>query len=176
MDNVDIQEQDNDEWIIDGDDNPIEGFSSTSIMDKVADRVRDCLDQAYPDRIEYDSYRFTVEHGSTIVMIAIRPFLEDEVCIECFAQVVTGCTISSSLMSYLLRKNAELHFGAFGMLFDNTVTFSHSITGSDMNEDEFLNTLRVVALISDYYDDRIVALAGGKRACDMSSEDLLDNL
>jgi hypothetical protein len=168
--------EDAEEWLLDGDESPIEGHSSKVLLDNVTQRVKECLDKAYPDYVEYGNHKFTVEHGSTIVMVAIRSFTEDEACIECFAQVVTGCDINPSLMSYLLRKNAELHFGAFGMLFDHTVTFSHSITGSDMNEDEFLNSLKVVALISDYYDDRIVALAGGKRACDMSSDDLLENL
>lgn len=172
----DLSTEESDAWDLDWDESPLPEESSDSLMDKVAAKVKKSLAEAYPDFVEYDEYKFTVEHGSTVVMIAIRSFTEEEACIECFAQVVTGCTINPSLMSYLLRKNAELHFGAFGMLFDHTVTFSHSITGSDMNEDEFLNSLKVVALISDYYDDRIVALAGGKRACDMSADELLESL
>jgi hypothetical protein len=39
-------------------------------------------------------------------------------------------------MQFLLRKNAELHFGAFGLLFDNTIVFQHSIAGSNVDGNE----------------------------------------
>lgn len=154
--------------------NPLPHSTPDSVMDRITATVAECLEETYPDFVDYDNRTFTVEHGSTIVMITVRPFTDKEACIECFSQVVSGCEINTEILAFLLRKNTELHFGAFGLLFDNTITFSHSITGSDMNRDEFKNSLKVVAFIADHYDDKIVELAGGKRACDLDENDLMD--
>jgi hypothetical protein len=104
-------------------------------------------------------------------MIIIRPFTDSDSCIECISQVVTDAKISTELMKFLLRKNAELHFGSFGLLFDDTITFSHSITGKNLDPNELMTTLNSVVTISDYYDDIIVGMAGGKRAVDLTEED-----
>jgi uncharacterized protein YcnI len=66
-----------------------------------------------------------------------------------------------------MHKNAELHFGSFGLLFDGTITFSYSITGSCIQESQFITSLQAVSIISDYYDDIIVEMAGGNRASDI---------
>jgi hypothetical protein len=69
----------------------------------------------------------------------------------------------------LLRKNATLHVGAFGLTFDNTVIFSCSLAGSNLDMNELKAALQTVATISDYYDDQIVAIAGGKRGIDVNN-------
>ena len=84
-----------------------------------------------------------------------------------------GAKVSPDLMHFLLRKNSELHFGSFGLLFDNTITFSHSFSDKSLDSGQLEISLDSVATISDYYDDIIVDLAGGKRAMDIIS--VLDN-
>jgi hypothetical protein len=104
-------------------------------------------------------------------MIIVRPFTDEDSCVECSANVVIGAKITPDLMKFLLRKNTELHFGAFGLLFDDTITFAHSITGSNLDENELLTSLNSVATIADYYDDVIIEMAGGKRANELSLVD-----
>jgi hypothetical protein len=86
--------------------------------------------------------------------------------VEVTAQVVTGATMSSDLMHFLLRKNAELHFGSFSLLFDDTIMYSYSLAGSTLDAHELEAAVTSVAVIADHYDDEIVAMAGGKRAAD----------
>jgi hypothetical protein len=109
-----------------------------------------------------------VSRGSTRVMIAVRAFTPEECMVEVTAHVVTGADMSPELMKFLLRKNAELHIGGFGLLFDDTVVFSNSITGTHMDRNELITAIAAVAVIADHYDDEIVALAGGKRASDIT--------
>ena len=99
-------------------------------------------------------------------MIVVRHFVKNETIVECMSNVVTGANVTPEIMKFLLRKNAELHFGSFGLLFDDTITFSHAITGTNLDDNELITTLNSVAFISDYYDDVIVEMAGGKRASD----------
>jgi hypothetical protein len=86
--------------------------------------------------------------------------------VEITSHVVTDATITPELTKWLLRKNVELHFGGFGLLFDDTIVFSYSLPGSSIDASALEAAITAVAVIADHYDDEIVAMAGGKRAID----------
>ena len=156
--------------IFNKDDHEILVDTPQEMIEKTIVEVQAFLDKDFPDHLSFGNGTFTISRGSTQVMIIVRPFTSNETSIECISQVVTGANISPELMNFLLRKNAELHFGAFGLYFDNTITFSHSITGTNLDENELVNTLNAVAIIADHYDDKIMELAGGKRAADLLND------
>lgn len=137
------------------------------LIDSTIQKVENILKSDFPGYLTFGNGSFTISRGSTQVMIIVRPFTNNETCVECVANVVAGAKIDSELMKFLLRKNAELHFGSFSLLFDNTITFSHSITGTNLDSNELTTTLNSVAVIADYYDDEIVKIAGGFRAIDL---------
>jgi hypothetical protein len=143
-----------------------------TLVQQTIERVEAMLQEMYPYYASFGDGAFTIRQGSSIVMITVRPFTETETCIECTANVVYGASLTPDLMRFLLRKNAELHFGGFGLLFDGTITFSYSIAGMHLDKEEFQTALYSVAVISDYYDDEIVTAAGGKRAADLAVIDL----
>jgi hypothetical protein len=140
------------------------------LIDKTINKVESILKNKFPDYLTFGDGSFTISRGSTQVILIVRAFTNDDTSIECMANVVFGAKITEDLMKFLLRKNAELHFGAFGVLFDDTVTFSHSISGANLDENELINTLNSVATIADYYDDIIVSVNGGSRAQDFFEE------
>ncbi|MBL7998998.1 MAG: YbjN domain-containing protein [Candidatus Kapabacteria bacterium] len=143
------------------------GETPQELIDTVRSRVDHILRDVYPEYISFDNGAFAITRGSTQVMIVVRPFTEEDCVVECIAQVVQGATITPELMKFLLRKNAELHLGGFGLLFDDTVVFTHALTGTNMDRNELIAAVASTAIISDYYDDEIVAMAGGKRASDI---------
>ncbi len=136
------------------------------LIEQTVNRVSDLLEKYFPDHISFGNGSFTITRGSTHIMIVVRPYTEDDTCVECISHVVTGAKMTDDLMKFLLRKNAELHFGSFGLLFDGTITFSHAITGTHIDKNELTNSVNTVAIIADYYDDVIVEMAGGRRALD----------
>jgi hypothetical protein len=152
--------------------NEKDGFIQTpqEILDSVSLQLSNLLDEYFPEHLKFDSNRFTIQKGSSQIMIMVRPYTQTEACIEFYSNVVTGANITPELMHFLLRKNAELHFGAFGLIFDNTITFSHTILGSSLNPQSLKLILSTIAVICDHYDDIIVDLAGGKRAADLTSD------
>ena len=105
------------------------------ILEETIQKVTDYLDKFFPEHLSFGSGQFTITQGSTQIMIIVRPFTDQDTCVECISQVVVGAAITPELMKFLLRKNAELHFGAFGLLFDDTITFSHAITGANLDEE-----------------------------------------
>ena len=129
-------------------------------------KVDRILKANFPNYIRFENGKFTILHGSTQVMITIHYLIDKETIIICSANVVRKAEINNEVMHFLLRKNAQIQFGAFGLLFDGTIVFSHSITGSNLDENELMTTLTSVAQMADYYDDVIVAMAGGKRGKD----------
>ena len=159
-----------DEKYIAKDEDPSMVETPKELMDQTVDKVSEILKEHFPDYLSFGNGSFTISRGSTQVMIVVRPFTNEETCVECMANVVTGTEITMELMRFLLRKNAELHFGSFGLLFDDTITFAHSIAGTNLDANELITTLNSVAVISDYYDDIIVDLSGGKRATDISED------
>lgn len=140
------------------------------LIENTRTKVETILNEQFPEHLSFENNTFTINHGSTQVMIIVRPFTSDDTCVECIANVVMGAKISPDLTRFLLRKNAELHFGSFGLLFDDTITFSHSITGKNLDKNELATAILSVAVIADYYDDVIVKLAGGKRALEVYEE------
>lgn len=137
------------------------------LINKTIVDLEKLLDEHFPDHIKFDG-TFTIQKGSSQIMILVRPFTETDACIEFYSNVVIGAKITHELMHFLLRKNAELHFGSFGIIFDNTISFSHSILASSLNPKTLNIILNTIGVICDYYDDIIVNIAGGKRASDLS--------
>ncbi len=134
-------------------------------------KVESILNEKYPDHIKFEEGQYVINRGSTQVMVLVRPFTEKDTAVECIANVVAGANITSEIMKFLLRKNAEIHFGSFGLLFDDTITFSHCITGTNLDFNELIVSVNSVAIIADYYDDEIVKIAGGKRSADALEQD-----
>ncbi|HRP02326.1 MAG TPA: YbjN domain-containing protein [Candidatus Kapabacteria bacterium] len=141
------------------------------LLDATIDKVEEILKKEFPDHLSFSKGQYTLTKGSSQVMIVIRPFTDTETCIEVIANVVTDGTITPEIMKYLLRKNAELHFGAFGLLFDNTIVFQYSVAGTNIDTNELLTSINAVSIIADYYDDELAKMSNGKRAVDVSPEE-----
>ncbi len=135
-------------------------------------KVESYLKESFPEYISFDNGSFTVARGKSQVMIIIRPFTENDTCVEVINNVVSGANITPELMRFLLNKNAEIHFGAFGLLFDNTITFQHSIAGANLDKNELLTSLNAVAIIANHYAEEIVKMAGGTLSENNTSEEL----
>ncbi|HVZ41463.1 MAG TPA: YbjN domain-containing protein [Candidatus Kapabacteria bacterium] len=131
------------------------------LIDETRTRVRGYLQEIYPDFVEFDDGSFTVQEGSATVRIVAITWHEEDCAVECTSQLVTGANVTPDVMRWLLQKNVDLHFGALGLLFDDTIVYSQTLPGNDLTRAEFQATVRTVATIADYYDDEIVAMAGG---------------
>ncbi|MCC7430791.1 YbjN domain-containing protein [bacterium] len=129
-------------------------------------RVRKFIRQIFGDKFEeFDGgERFIGYEGSTVVQLVVRPWDEEETIVECLCYVVYGAKITEELMNFLLKENAKMHFGGFSLAFDNTIIFSHSVAGRNLDENELKITVETVSKISDYYDDVIISQFGGMNA------------
>lgn len=142
------------------------------LIDSTIEKVEVVLKKHFPDYIDFEKGTYTISRGSTQVMIVVRPFTDSETVVECISNVVTGANVNQEVMQFLLRKNSEMHFGAFGLLFDNTIVFQHSLAGKNLDANELITAVNAVAIIADHYDDELVEMTGGKRAKDVVNDDI----
>ena len=137
-----------------------------ALISQTQDAVRDVLAARFDDHIDFGDGTFAIPHGSSSVSIVVRPFTETDTIVELTSQVVSDADVNPELTRWLLRKNAELHFGGFGLLFDDTIVFSYAISGSPLDANALEAAITSVAVIADHYDDEIVKMAGGRRVTD----------
>ena len=123
--------------------------------------------QLAPEQSEDGLYLF--KYGSTVVMISL--FEQDEQTFCRFASIMLkDFEPSLELLHRILRLNTEVLFGTFLLFEDNTLSFSATLLGNNLDFDEFEVTLNYVAKVSDDYDDELQALGGGQRAEDVLKE------
>ena len=140
-------------------------LSTEQLILKVQDKVEGYIKKLYKKNYEkHDDGRFLVFEGSTVVQTVIRPWHSDDVIVESFSYVVQDSRLDEGLMRFLLRENAVLHFGSFGITYYGTIIFGHSLAGAHLDENEFNASIKSVARIADHYDNKIVEMAGGMTA------------
>ncbi len=151
---------------------PIDETNETpqEIIEQTKEKIIEILKKDFTDYYDFEDGSYSINYGSTQVKIIVRPFTKEEASVECISNVVTGAKINEDVLRFLLRSNSDLHFGAFGLTFDDTITFSHAFTSSCLGQGELQVTVATVAAISDFFDDQIVEMAGGKRAIDLTEE------
>lgn len=135
-------------------------------MTDIQNTLREVLASRFPDHIDFGDGTYAIPHGSSSVSIVVRPYTETDSIVELTAQIVSEATISQDLLHWLLRKNAELHFGSFGLLFDDTIIFTYALPGSAVTATVLEAAITTMAVIADHYDDEILKMAGGRRVAD----------
>jgi Putative bacterial sensory transduction regulator len=114
-----------------------------------------------------DGLAYRVHFGSASVYISVSPWGDNEAVILARAPVVSGTDLTPELMSYLLRKNCETRFGAFGISESGDIELRYSLVGSTCQKEELRASVRYLMLAADLCDDEIVARWGGRRALDV---------
>ncbi|OGF14511.1 MAG: hypothetical protein A2W00_04905 [Candidatus Eisenbacteria bacterium RBG_16_71_46] len=113
-----------------------------------------------------DQPSFGLRMGSALAQVVVHPWGKDDATVSTRSYVVIGAEVTPELMRYLLRKNDEFRFGAFGLDSEGDIFFEHSIVGSGCDKNELRACVLAVAQTADEYDEEIVSRWGGQRALD----------
>jgi hypothetical protein len=138
---------------------------STANQEKIYRKVGKILTELFPETFSpWGQSSYMGVHGSTIVFVGVIPYGEEETVVRIISYVVSGARVDPDLMAYLLRTNANLRFGAFGIDDDGDIFLHHTIRGNDANPNSLAHYVAEIASKSDEYDDQIVAQFGGMTA------------
>lgn len=134
------------------------------IFEKVAQQARELWGEMA--RFREDAPVFLLDGGSAFVRVAVFPWGDDDAFVNARAWVICGAEIKPELMHFLLRKNDDFRFGAFGLDKDNDIFFEHSIVGSTCDKPELKSCVMAVLSTADKFDDEVQQRWGGTRAAD----------
>lgn len=117
-------------------------------------------------RPRQDGAGLRVHFGSAFVDVSVSGWGANEAVVLTSAEVVSGAELTPELLRWLLDKNCEMRFGAYGITPSGDIEFRHAIVGSTCQKEELKASVQYVMLVADLADDQIVARWGGKRAVD----------
>ncbi len=113
-----------------------------------------------------DQLAWTLKRGSAAVLILLLRRADVASLRVVSPTVVFDPATKDALFSRLLELNAEGMMGcAFAVVGDKVVVVTERPV-TDLSEGEVAHAIRLVAGVSDTYDDKLVAEYGGKRASD----------
>lgn len=126
------------------------------LINKTKEIVEGYMDQLFHDYeiVKIDDF-YTFTFGTVTVTIQVLPWHSDDVLVKVYSYLAEDVEISSDLTEELLRLNANIPFGGFGLAFDGTVSFSYSLAGKNLDLNEFEAAVQMVAKTADEYDDLI---------------------
>jgi hypothetical protein len=103
-----------------------------------------------------DFYTFTF--GTVTVTVQILPWHSEDVIVKVYSFLGDEDTeISSETANELLRQNATLPFGSFGVTFEKQPMFTYSLAGANLDMNEFQAAVQMVAKTADEYDEFVKA-------------------
>ena len=104
-----------------------------------------------------DLYSFSF--GTVSVNIIVRPWHSEDVLVDVFSYLAEDVELDREQLDTLLRMNATIPFGSFGLAMENTVKFSYTLAGKNMDLNEFSAAVQNIAAIADQYDEQFVVEA-----------------
>jgi hypothetical protein len=104
-----------------------------------------------------DTYSFAF--GTVNVNIRVIGWHTEDVLVEVYSYLAEDIDIDGKTAEELLRLNASMHFGSFGLTFDRAVVYSYSLAGANLDFNEFAAAVQTVATVADSYDEMFKSTA-----------------
>jgi hypothetical protein len=136
---------------------------------KVKSFLKQIHGKRYADIVQEVNGSFVVRRGSAAVHLTFKSWGKDDCLVTALAYIVQNAKVGPKILGHLMRRNATEQIGAYGLLFDDTIVFSHSIAGANLDMNELRITIGTVAFVADESDDDIRKIAGGLRAVDANA-------
>ncbi len=99
---------------------------------------------------------FSFSFGTVSVNILIRPWHTEDVLVDVFSYIAEDVELSKEELDELLRLNATIPFGSFGISMENSVKFSYTLAGRNLDFNEFSLLFKYCASIAYQYDEKFV--------------------
>jgi hypothetical protein len=102
---------------------------------------------------------YSFSFGTVTVNILVRPWHSEDVLVDVFSYLADNVDLSKSQLDELLRMNATIPFGSFGLSMENSVKFSYTLAGKNLDMNEFSAAVQNIAAIADQYDEQFEIIA-----------------
>lgn len=120
-------------------------------------KIQNYLKQLFhDDEIIHLDDLYSFSFGTVNVNIIVIPWHSEDVLVDVFSYIAEDVSLSNEELEEMLRLNATIPFGSFGLSMENSVKFSYALAGKNMDLNEFSAAVQNVAAIADQYDEMFV--------------------
>ncbi|NJL14189.1 MAG: YbjN domain-containing protein [Microscillaceae bacterium] len=101
-----------------------------------------------------DFYTFTF--GTITVTVQVLPWHSEDVLVKVYSYLGDeDSEVTVDTRDELMRLNANIPFGSFGVTFEGQPIFTYSLAGKNLDLNEFQAAVQMVAKTADEYDELI---------------------
>ncbi len=104
-----------------------------------------------------DMYSFSF--GTVTINMLVRPWHSEDVLVDVFSYLAEDVDLSKEQLDELLRLNATIPFGSFGLSLENSIKFQYTLAGKNIDLNEFSAAVQNIAAIADQYDEQFEIIA-----------------
>lgn len=122
------------------------------VTSKVENYLKEILDE---DELTVVDGIYSFPVADSDVSITVVPWHTEDVLVEVFSYIKELDSLDKEFMEILLRLNSNQSFGSFGITFDNTVVFSYSLAGANLDNNELHAAVATVATVAGEYEEII---------------------
>lgn len=128
-----------------------------SIMQEAFEKTKGWLVELLgEDKVIHIDNMLSFDFGTVSVQVQVLPWHTEDALVKVFSYVSENdAQIKEDLAMMLLKLNAQIPLGNFGITFDHSVVFSHSLPAKDMDKGELSAAIQSVAVYADQYDEII---------------------
>jgi hypothetical protein len=123
-----------------------------SRVDEFLKRVFEAHELVHQDNI------YSFDFGTVQISVQVKPWHQDDVLVYIYSYLAQSVELNMHLAEELLRLNATVPFGSFGITFDKSVIYSYCLPGTHLEENDFYAALQTVASVADNYDEKVLEL------------------
>jgi hypothetical protein len=118
-------------------------------------------------KVDNRSKQIFFRKGTVIGTIGIES-LENHLIVAIYIPIVFEVKrLDGKLLLKLLKENAEIIFGSFGLDLDNrAIIYKYNLVGDTLDFEELAITLLLMSHYADKMDEELSAMTGGKRGLD----------
>ena len=132
------------------------------------ERISSYVAEIYPDTTEFAATEpmLFVQHGSTVVTVAISPVEIHSSVVDLYALLVREPPVTPELMRWMLEANNRYRIGALSLDEDGDIVLKHCLLGDLLAAQELRPVLTSFVTLADELDDEISEAFGGYTARD----------
>jgi len=144
----------------------LKGGENNALIAAAKQKVESYMKELFHDHevMKVDDF-YTFSFGSITVTVQVLPWHSEDVLIKVYSYLgeskldIDASTdkvqLPADLASELLRLNATIPFGSFGITFEGQAVFSYSLAGANLDMNEFQAAVQMVAKTADDYDEYV---------------------
>ena len=132
-----------------------------SLIADTQKKVEQYMNELFHDYeiVKIDDF-FTFTFGSVTVTVQVLPWHSEDVLVKVYSYLGDEeSSLNQEMKDELLRMNANIPFGGFGVTFEDQPIFSYSLAGANLDMNEFQAAVQMVAKTADEFDENIKAQA-----------------